>query len=74
MAPPLGDVQGPFTSLFDFCTRVDRSRLNKRTVEALIKAGAFDSCSSTGPACWPVVDLAFDLVLLPVANANQQPV
>ncbi|MFM7024664.1 MAG: DNA polymerase III subunit alpha, partial [Limnohabitans sp.] len=34
---------GPFTSLFDFCNRVDRTRLNKRTVEALIKAGAFDS-------------------------------
>ena len=33
---------GPFTSLFDFCTRVDRTRINKRTVEALIKAGAFD--------------------------------
>jgi DNA polymerase-3 subunit alpha len=35
---PLGDVKGPFASLFDFCARVDRSRINKRTVEALIKA------------------------------------
>ena len=34
---------GPFTSLFDFCARVDRTRINKRTVEALIKAGAFDA-------------------------------
>ena len=34
---------GPFTSLYDFCVRVDRTRINKRTVEALIKAGAFDS-------------------------------
>ena len=33
---------GPFTSLFDFCARVDRSRINRRVVEALIKAGAFD--------------------------------
>ncbi|MFM2240160.1 MAG: polymerase subunit alpha, partial [Pseudomonadota bacterium] len=34
---------GPFTSLFDFAVRVDRSRINKRTVDALIKAGAFDA-------------------------------
>ena len=33
---------GPFTSLFDFCARVDRGRINRRVVEALIKAGAFD--------------------------------
>ena len=33
---------GPFRSLFDFCARVDRQRINKRVVEALIKAGAFD--------------------------------
>jgi DNA polymerase-3 subunit alpha len=34
---------GPFTDFFDFCDRVDPSVLNKRTVESLIKAGAFDS-------------------------------
>ena len=34
---------GAFKSLYDFCVRVDRTRINKRTVEALIKAGAFDS-------------------------------
>ncbi|HOM11814.1 MAG TPA: DNA polymerase III subunit alpha [Rubrivivax sp.] len=32
----------PFRSLFDFCARVDRQRINKRVVEALVKAGAFD--------------------------------
>ena len=34
---------GPFTDFYDFCDRVDPSVLNKRTVESLIKAGAFDS-------------------------------
>jgi DNA polymerase-3 subunit alpha len=34
---------GPFTDFHDFCERVDMSVLNKRTVESLIKAGAFDS-------------------------------
>ena len=34
---------GRSRSLFDFCARVDRTRINKRAVEALIKAGAFDA-------------------------------
>jgi DNA polymerase-3 subunit alpha len=37
------DAKGPFTSFYDFCERVDMSVLNKRTIESLIKAGAFDS-------------------------------
>jgi len=35
-------AQGPFLSLLDFCSRVDGRRVNKRVVEALVKAGAFD--------------------------------
>jgi DNA polymerase III subunit alpha len=38
------DANGPFTDFYDFCERVDLGVLNKKTVEALIKAGAFDSC------------------------------
>jgi DNA polymerase-3 subunit alpha len=34
---------GPFLDFYDFCDRVDPVVLNKRTVESLIKAGAFDS-------------------------------
>ncbi|MEZ5320518.1 MAG: DNA polymerase III subunit alpha [Microthrixaceae bacterium] len=34
---------GPFVDFYDFCERVDSSVLNKRTVESLIKAGAFES-------------------------------
>ncbi len=34
---------GPFRDFFDFCWRVDVTALNKRTVESLVKAGAFDS-------------------------------
>ncbi|MEZ4435902.1 MAG: DNA polymerase III subunit alpha [bacterium] len=33
-----------FASLFDFCERVDLRRVNKKTIEALIKTGAFDFC------------------------------
>jgi DNA polymerase-3 subunit alpha len=35
--------QAPFTDLFDFCSRVDKRMVNRRVVEALIRAGAFDS-------------------------------
>ncbi|WP_027349460.1 DNA polymerase III subunit alpha [Halotalea alkalilenta] len=33
---------GPFVDLFDFCQRIDAKRLNKRTLEALIRSGAVD--------------------------------
>jgi DNA polymerase-3 subunit alpha len=36
-------LNGPYTDLFDFCTRVDLKKINKRSLEALIKSGAFDS-------------------------------
>jgi len=37
------DVNGPFADFYDFCLRVSPMVLNKRSVESLIKAGAFDS-------------------------------
>ncbi len=33
---------GPFKSMFDFTSRVDARRMNKKVVEALVKSGAFD--------------------------------
>jgi hypothetical protein len=33
---------GPFLTLFDFCKRVDGRKVNRKVVEALVKAGAFD--------------------------------
>ncbi len=33
---------GPFKNLFDFCERTDPKKVNKRALEALIRAGAFD--------------------------------
>jgi DNA polymerase-3 subunit alpha len=33
---------GPFQDLFDFCHRVDKRLVNRRVVESLIRAGAFD--------------------------------
>ncbi|NDP39306.1 MAG: DNA polymerase III subunit alpha [Rhodoferax sp.] len=68
---PSGDVVGPFKSLFDFCVRVDRSRVNKRTVEALIKAGAFDAIQLNRASLLASTDLAFEFGAAALANANQ---
>ncbi len=65
------DGEGAFASLFNFMRRVDKSKLNKRTVEALIKAGAFDSLHPNRAASLSSVDLAFDFAQAQDKNANQ---
>ncbi|MCZ2495388.1 DNA polymerase III subunit alpha [Xylophilus sp. Kf1] len=62
---------GPFTSLFDFCNRVDRQRLNKRTVDALIKAGAFDAIQQNRASMVASIDRAFEYAAAQAANVNQ---
>jgi DNA polymerase III subunit alpha len=66
-----GQGGGPFRSLFDFCARVDRQRVNKRVVEALIKAGAFDALHPDRGAALASVPLAFDWADAQEANALQ---
>mgnify|MGYP006278717037 FL=1 len=34
---------GPFRDLFDFCARTDPRRLGRKSIEALVRGGAFDS-------------------------------
>ncbi len=36
------ETNGPFKDLFDFCKRIDLRKVNRRVLEALIKAGAMD--------------------------------
>lgn len=40
------DQDGSYTDLFDFCRRVDKRIVNRRVVESLIRAGAFDSVNN----------------------------
>ncbi|HET6549100.1 MAG TPA: DNA polymerase III subunit alpha, partial [Solirubrobacter sp.] len=49
---------GPFTSLWDFCERVDARTVNKRAIEALIKCGAFGSTDATRRGMLEVLDSA----------------
>jgi DNA polymerase-3 subunit alpha len=37
---------GPYSDLFDFCRRVDKRVVNRRCIEALIRAGAFDGVNA----------------------------
>ena len=50
----------PFQSLFDFCERVDLRAVNKRVVESLIKAGAFDSVHPERALLYGNVDRAVE--------------
>lgn len=50
------DAAGPFTSIYDFVRRVDPTVLNKRSMESLIKAGAFDSLNVPRQGMGLIVD------------------
>jgi DNA polymerase-3 subunit alpha len=54
---------GPFTDYHDFCDRVDPNALNKRTVESLIKAGAFDSLGHPRRGLLTVFEQCVDVAL-----------
>lgn len=47
------NVNGPYSGLYDLCKRVDLRKVNRRVLEALIKAGALDSIDRTAPHTWP---------------------
>ncbi|THT98108.1 DNA polymerase III subunit alpha [Lampropedia puyangensis] len=66
-----GKEVGPFKSLFDFCLRVDKHKINKRTVDALIRAGAFDTIDPNRAALSATLDTAFEWAATQLANANQ---
>ncbi len=50
---------GPFKSLFDFASRVDARRINKKVVEALVKSGAFDFSRAPRWQLFAAIDQAF---------------
>jgi DNA polymerase-3 subunit alpha len=61
----------PFADLFDFCLRVDRRIVNRRTIESLIRAGAFDSLHANRAAVLASVSLAIEAAEQASANAMQ---
>jgi DNA polymerase-3 subunit alpha len=49
-----------FSSLFDFCERVDLKKVNKRVIESLIKCGAFDSTGAKRSQMMAALEDALD--------------
>ncbi|QAU35523.1 DNA polymerase III subunit alpha [Janthinobacterium sp. 17J80-10] len=62
---------GPFTDLFDFTKRVDKQQINRRTIESLIRAGAFDCFQVDRAILLASVALALEGAEQAQAAANQ---
>jgi DNA polymerase-3 subunit alpha len=65
------ELDGPFKDIFDFCKRVDRRIVNRRAIEALARAGAFDSLHDNRAALLNSVGLAMEWAENAQANAVQ---
>jgi DNA polymerase III subunit alpha len=55
------EKDGPFEDIFDLCERVDCKTYNKRTIESLVKCGAFDSMGHSRAALLEVHERAVEL-------------
>jgi len=56
-------AQGSFSSLFDFCCRVDARHLNKRSLENLIMGGAFDSLGMARKELLQILDPCVEMAV-----------
>jgi DNA polymerase III subunit alpha len=54
------DQDGPFKDLFDFCYRVDKRIVNRRAIEAMARAGAFDALHDNRAAVLNSVGIAME--------------
>lgn len=54
-------THGPFKDLFDFCSRTNNRIVNKRVLEALVKAGALDSFGIHRASLFKAIDSALEL-------------
>src|SRR5574343_556796 len=62
---------GAFKDLFDFCKRCDKRMVNRRTIEALIRAGAFDSIDADRHKLLASVGVAMEFAEQAERNAMQ---
>lgn len=52
------DANGPYTSIYSFCSRLDSSAVNKTVLESLIASGAMDELEGTRAQKWAVIETA----------------
>jgi len=55
------DANGPYQDLFDFCARIDLKKVNKRVLEAMVHAGAFDRFGLNRPSLLKTLPLAMQV-------------
>ena len=65
------DAGGPFRDLFDFCKRIDKRVVNRRVIEALIRAGAFDAIDDHRAKLLASVGVALEAAEQAERNAMQ---
>jgi DNA polymerase-3 subunit alpha len=63
--------EGPFKDLFDFCHRVDKRLVNRRVVESLIRAGAFDPIDDHRASLLASVGIALESAEQAIRSAHQ---
>ncbi len=64
-------AEKPFTDLFDFCARVDKRLVNRRTIEAMVRAGAFDTLEPDRAALFASVGIAMEAADQAEQSASQ---
>ena len=68
------EQNGPFKDLADFCNRVDTRQINKRALENLIKAGAFDGINSNRAQVYSAVEMMLREMSLATQERNSNQV
>jgi DNA polymerase-3 subunit alpha len=63
---------GPYQGLFDFCARVEKGLVNRRVVEALVRAGAFDALDAERAKLFASVGRALEAAEKAAADAGQE--
>ncbi|MCB1447279.1 MAG: DNA polymerase III subunit alpha, partial [Rhizobiaceae bacterium] len=63
-------AERPFDGIYDFCSRVSKEHANKRVVEALVKAGAFDSSGDPRRGMFDAIPSAMQLGAKALADAE----
>jgi DNA polymerase-3 subunit alpha len=66
------DAGGPFLSVFDFCKRVDGRKVNRKVLEALVKAGAFDGIAQKNGVSRARFFFAIDVATERAAEAQRE--
>ncbi len=64
------DKDGKFSSLYEFCERVDMSSVNRRVIEALIRCGAMDELKGTRSQKMAILDAAIETGLRASRDRN----